>query len=117
MTTPHGSSRLPDLDPEQASVLLARGNAVLLDVREPEEWTAGHAPQAVHLPLAQLSPGAVPDGEVVVAVCRSGNRSGKAADLLAAAGVPVHNLAGGMGAWSRAGLPVVTDDGEPGEIA
>lgn len=42
---------------------------------------------------------------------------GQAAALLAATGVPVHNLAHGMGAWARAGLPVVTDDGRPGEIA
>ena len=117
MTSTPRSDRLPDLDPEQAAALLDRGNAVLLDVREPAEWAAGHAPQAVHLPLAQVTPDAVPEGGTVVAVCRSGNRSGKAADLLAAAGIPVHNLAGGMGAWSRAGLPVVTDDGGPGEIA
>jgi rhodanese-related sulfurtransferase len=111
------SSRLPDLDPGQAAALLDRREAVLIDVREPGEWTAGHAPQAVHLPIAQVRPDAVPQGETVIAICRSGNRSGKAADLLAAAGVPVHNLAGGMGAWARAGLPVVTDDGAPGVVA
>jgi rhodanese-related sulfurtransferase len=111
------SSRLPDLDPGQAAALLDRRAAVLIDVREPAEWIAGHAPQAVHLPLAQLRPDAMSQGETVIAVCRSGNRSGKAAELLAAAGVPVHNLAGGMGAWARAGLPVVTDDGRTGEVA
>ena len=109
-------SRLPDLDPAESAALLERREAVLLDVREADEWTAGHAPQAVHLPLGQVTPEAVPQGTTVIAVCRSGNRSGKAADLLAAAGIPVHNLAGGMGAWARAGLPVVTDDGLPGEI-
>jgi rhodanese-related sulfurtransferase len=117
MTTTPRPGRLPDLDPAQAATLLEGGDAVLLDVREPAEWDAGHAPQAVHLPLARVSADAVPAGTTVVAVCRSGNRSGKAADLLAAAGVAVHNLAGGMGAWARAGLPVVTDDGSPGGVA
>jgi rhodanese-related sulfurtransferase len=117
MTDPSQPARLPDLDPAAAQDLLRRGAAVLLDVREPAEWAAGHAPQAEHLPLGRLSPGALPQGRPVVAVCRSGNRSGKAADALAAAGVPVHNLAGGMKAWALAGLPVVTDDGEPGTVA
>ena len=111
------SLRLPDLDPAQADDLLRRGAVRLVDVREPQEWTAGHAPWAEHLPLGQLAPDAVPRDRPVIAVCRSGNRSGKAADLLAAAGVPVHNLAGGMKAWAESGLPVVTDDGEPGTVA
>lgn len=109
--------RLPDIDPSQAAALLDRGEAVLLDVREPNEWAVGHAPQAKHLPLDQVRPDAVPGGRTVIVVCRSGRRSGQAADLLAAGGVPVHNLAGGMTAWARAGQPVVTDDGQPGAVA
>ena len=111
------TTRLADVDPSQAAELLERGEAVLLDVREPQEWAAGHAPQAKHLPLGLLTPEAVPQDRPVVAVCRSGNRSGKAADALAAAGVRVHNLAGGMKAWTQTGLPVVTDDGKPGTVA
>ena len=111
------SGRLPDLDPDRAAALLDRGHAVLLDVREPDEWTAGHASQAEHLPLAQVRPDAVPDRATLIAVCRSGRRSAAAADLLSAAGVPVHNLAGGMNAWAEAGLPVITDDGRRGTIA
>jgi rhodanese-related sulfurtransferase len=117
MTAASPTDRLPDVDPGRAAELLQRGEAVLLDVREPQEWVAGHAPQAAHLPLGLLTLEAVPRGRPVIAVCRSGNRSGKAADALAAAGVPVHNLAGGMKAWAAAGLPVVTDDGEPGTVA
>lgn len=109
--------RLPDLDPGRAAELVERDGAVLLDVREPDEWAAGHAPGAHHVPLGRLSPAALPAGRPVVAVCRSGNRSAKAADTLAAAGIPVHNLAGGMKAWAGAGLPVVTDDGTPGTVA
>ena len=117
MTEPSSTTRLPDLDPGQATELLERGEAVLLDVREPAEWAAGHAPQARHLPLGLLTPEAVPQDRPVIAVCRSGNRSGRAAETLAAAGRRVHNLAGGMKAWSRTGLPVVTDDGKPGTVA
>lgn len=109
--------RLADLDPHDAAALLDRGAAVLIDVREPEEWAAGHAPQAEHLPLGDLRPELVGDDRTVIAVCRSGGRSGKAADLLAEAGLPVHNLTGGMTAWARAGLPVITNDGGEGEIA
>jgi rhodanese-related sulfurtransferase len=111
------SARLSDVGPEQAVALLAGGDAVLLDVREPDEWAAGHAPQARHLPLGQVAADALTAGRTVIAVCRSGNRSGKAADLLGAAGVPVRNLRGGMKAWRDAGLPVVTDDGRPGSVA
>ena len=111
------TARLTDLDPRSALALLDRGQAVLVDVREPEEWSAGHAPRAEHRPLGGLDPAALDPALSVVAICRSGNRSGKAADLLAAAGVRVHNLAGGMKAWAAAGLPVVTDAGEPGTVA
>jgi rhodanese-related sulfurtransferase len=114
--TPH-PDRLADVDPQQAVAMLERGEATLLDVREPQEWSAGHAPQAEHLPLGELDAGAIQPGGPVIAVCRSGNRSGKAADLLAAAGVPVHNLAGGMKGWVQAGYPVVTDAGKPGTVA
>lgn len=117
MSSSPGTGRLPDLDPESAVALLEHGAAVLLDVREPGEWAAGHAPHAEHLPLGDLNRNTAPGGRTVITVCRSGNRSGKAADLLADGGVPVHNLAGGMAAWAAAGLPVITSDGNPGEVA
>jgi rhodanese-related sulfurtransferase len=117
MTEAYPTDRRPDVDPARAAELLERGEALLIDVREPQEWATGHAPQAEHLPLGLLTPEAVPQDRPVIAICRSGNRSGKAADALAAAGVRVHNLAGGMKAWAHAGLPVVTDGGELGTVA
>ena len=117
MTAASPTDRLPDVDPGQAAELLDRGEALLIDVREPHEWAAGHAPEAVHLPLGRLTPEGIAHDRPVIAVCRSGNRSGTAADALAARGVRVHNLAGGMKAWAHAGLPVVTDDGAPGTVA
>ncbi len=97
---------------------LARAGAVLLDVREPEEWSAGHAPGALHVPLGQLAArlGELPDATMVV-VCRSGARSAMAAQALIGTGRDARNLAGGMHAWAAAGLEVVTDAGTPGAVA
>ena len=71
--------------------------AVLVDVREGDERSAGYAPEAVHVPLAEVGDAVSRfDGLQVLAVCRSGGRSAKAAETLAAAGVDVRNVAGGM---------------------
>jgi rhodanese-related sulfurtransferase len=107
---------IAQVDPAQATRLIDDG-ALLLDVREPDEWSAGHAPEAVHVPLGRLDPGTLPHGRVVVAVCRSGNRSGTAARQLMAAGIDARNLAGGMKAWAADGHPVRRDDGQPGTVA
>lgn len=88
------------------------GPALLVDVREVDEWQAGHAPWAVHLPLsapAELPPEA--QGRPLVVVCRSGNRSRQAAELLVAHGVEAVDVIGGMVEWARAGLPVVDEGG------
>jgi len=112
-----GRSTIDEVTPEGALGLQAAGG-VLLDVREDDEWAAGHAPGAVHVPLAEVGDAASRfDGQQVLAVCRSGGRSAKAAELLATAGIDVRNVAGGMTSWAEAGLPVVRDDGSPGAIA
>jgi rhodanese-related sulfurtransferase len=102
----------------QASQQIENG-AVLIDVRDPGEWAAGHAPQALHVPLGRLLSGDTPetDGRPIITVCRSGSRSSQAAAALAARGLEVTNLSGGMNAWQRAGLPVVTNGGAPGRVA
>lgn len=98
---------------------LAEGGAVLLDVREPQEWQVGHAPRAWHIPLGQLSRRAaeLPERRVVVTVCRSGACSARAPAMLARDGREVSNLAGGMRAGARAGLPVVARGGGAGRVA
>ncbi len=108
--------QVPEIDAAEAHTLVERGGALLLDVREDDEWGAGHAPRATHTVLSQLDPAAVSTALPVVAICRSGKRSGLAAQALAAAGHDVHNLTGGMQAWSAAGLPVVRDDGTAGQV-
>ena len=102
----------------QAAQLVESG-AVLLDVREPHEWQAGHAPKARHIPLGELNRRAneLPPRRPIVTVCRSGARSARAAALLARQGRQVSNLAGGMHAWSRTGLPIVAKGGGPGRVA
>jgi rhodanese-related sulfurtransferase len=92
--------------------------AVLLDVREPDEWEAGHAPGARHVPLGRLPDhmGELARHEPLVVVCRSGHRSALATEWLAGAGFDAANLVGGMQAWAGAGRPVVTDDGGPGRV-
>jgi rhodanese-related sulfurtransferase len=101
----------------EAQRALAQG-AVLLDVREPDEWRAGHIHGARHIPLGQLSQRAreLPLGRPVITVCRSGARSARAAGLLAGQGVAVSNLAGGLRAWQQAGLPVAGKGGRPGVV-
>jgi rhodanese-related sulfurtransferase len=98
---------------------LADAGAILLDVREPHEWQAGHAPKARHIPLAQLTRRVdeLPANRPIVTVCRSGSRSARAAAMLGNTGREVSNLAGGMHAWSRTGLPIVAQGGGPGRVA
>ena len=95
------------------------GPAVLLDVREPQEWQAGHAPQAEHIPLGQLESrlAELPRDRQIICVCRSGRRSALAAQQLVAHGYQAVNLTGGMTAWNGAGLPVATGKGRgPGRV-
>jgi rhodanese-related sulfurtransferase len=102
----------------QDAVERVESGALLLDVRELDEWTAGHAPGAKHLPLGELGARVeeLPKDRPIVAVCRVGGRSGKATEALVNAGYDVVNLAGGMRAWDAAGQPVVTDDGTTGSV-
>jgi rhodanese-related sulfurtransferase len=92
-----------------------RAGAVLVDVREDDEWQAGHAAGALHLPLSQIAlrVGEIPPAPTpLVVVCRVGARSQMLAEALVARGrADVANLAGGMEAWAAAGLPLEPADG------
>jgi rhodanese-related sulfurtransferase len=95
--------------------------AVLLDVRENDEWAAGHAPTAVHVPIGQVVArldeiaAALPDRPVRV-VCRSGGRSAQVTAYLRQAGWDAVNIDGGMQAWAAAGRPMVTDSNAPPRV-
>lgn len=85
---------------------------VVVDVRESVEWEAGRIPGALHIPLGDL-PSRLDDlpEQDLLMVCRSGNRSDRAARWLAVNGFDAVNLAGGLLAWATAGLPLTADDG------
>jgi rhodanese-related sulfurtransferase len=105
-----------DVTPAATAELLACGVVTVIDVREDKEWTAGHIKGTVHIPLGTLDPARIDASRPIIAVCRSGNRSGKAADTLRAAGLTVHNMTGGMNSWAQAGLPVHAADGTTGSV-
>ena len=92
--------------------------AILLDVREPHEWAAGHAQGARHIPLWLLDQRQreLPAGRPIITVCRTGGRSARAAALLAGQGRQVANLRGGMRAWAASDQPVVAKGGRPGTV-
>ncbi len=88
-------------------------DAWLLDVREDDEWAAGHVPGATHVPLGQLGArtAEVPQDHQIYVICRSGIRSARAAQALNGAGWQAVNVAGGMQDWAAAGRPMMTDSG------
>jgi rhodanese-related sulfurtransferase len=88
--------------------------AYLLDVREDDEWAAGRAPDAAHIPMSEL-PGRldeVPMDRQVVVACRVGARSAQVAAWLNVNGYDAVNLEGGMVAWQAAGRPIVGDSAD-----
>jgi rhodanese-related sulfurtransferase len=105
---------------ETAKGLAARaGDVQIVDVREPDEWVAGHIDGSLHIPLNTLLAGgssALDASRPAVVVCRSGARSELATLMLQARGFEAANLVGGLEAWMREGLPLATDAGTPGRV-
>lgn len=93
----------------ELEAMLRAGRALVVDVREPDEFAAGHIPGALSMPLSSFQPSRLPhpEGKVLVLNCLGGKRSAMALDKcgVAQAAVDTH-LAGGFGAWQSAGLPV-----------
>lgn len=98
-----------DLPVATVAAMVERGQALVVDVREPHEFAAGHIPGAINLPLSAFSPDQLPQpvDRSLVLNCAAGGRSGRAlAACEAARAVVAGHLAGGMGAWKAAGLPL-----------
>lgn len=93
---------LPEVDPR------AIGDDLLLDVREDDEWSTGHAPGAVHIPLHDLPArlGELPADRPLAVVCRMGARSAQATAFLLQHRFAARNVTGGMLAWQQLGLPL-----------
>jgi rhodanese-related sulfurtransferase len=85
---------------------------VLLDVREQDEWDAGHAPGALHIPMGDLPArlADLPADSALHVVCRGGGRSARATAYLNANGWDAHNVDGGMKAWHAAGRAMESAD-------
>lgn len=106
------------VDARTADELLRARDAVLVDVREPSEWSAGHVAGAIHIPLGRLDGRlhTLPKNRRIVVTCRSGHRSRAATKLLRTQGFDAVNLSGGMTAWHRAGLPLQGKGGRRGRV-
>jgi len=111
----HGK-RVPEVNAVDAES--GQAGHVLLDVRNADEWEAGHAPGARWVPLRELESVRfqLPMNRRIVCVCRSGARSARAAETLIGWGFDAVNMVGGMRAWVESGYAVVRDDGSPGAV-
>jgi rhodanese-related sulfurtransferase len=117
MTSPQ-PPEVTHLDPSEAKQRVDAG-AMLLDVRNPDEWEAGHAEGATWIPMNQLveRQGELPTDRDIVVMCKVGSRSSRVAEALVNAGYDAANVAGGAEAWRAAGFAIVTADGQPGAVA
>lgn len=102
-------SKVKEVDPAETKRRLDVQSALIVDVREHDEWREGHIPGAEHVPLGQIHARSseILKAPEVVFVCRSGGRSASAANALTKAGhANAYSMAGGMIAWTRQNLPV-----------
>ncbi|WP_233498589.1 rhodanese-like domain-containing protein [Blastococcus sp. TF02A-26] len=90
-------------------------DAVVLDVREDDEWVHGHVEGATHIPMGQVPArlDEVPEADLLYVVCRGGGRSARVVGWLNQNGFDAVNVAGGMGDWEAIGRPMVSETGQP----
>jgi rhodanese-related sulfurtransferase len=104
------------IDPASAASWLARGEAVLIDVREPSEYSSEHIAEATLMPLSRFDPAqaVAPAGKKLILQCKGGTRARQAGERLVAAGrQEVWTIEGGLDGWKKAGLPTVRSAGGP----
>ncbi len=106
-------SALPSVDVDTVP-----SDGFLLDVRETDEWSVGHAPTAVHIPMSEMTArvAEVPTDRRVHVVCKAGGRSAQVTQYLIAQGMDAVNVDGGMLAWNRAQLPMVSETDAPAGV-
>ncbi len=100
------------LEPTEVLAKLNDGTAYIIDVREPHEYSEMHIAGVTPMPMSQFDPSAVspPENKTLIFQCRSGQRCGMASEQLIDAGYEgeIYRMAGGLLAWTAAGLPVET---------
>lgn len=99
----------PSIDVATAYSVRENPNVFMIDVREPDEYAAGHIPGITLIPMGEVAErlSEIPTDKEVIVTCRSGNRSGQIVDFLRSQGFTnVHNMEGGIVAWEEAGYPV-----------
>lgn len=108
--------QIPSVSVDAVPAHLPEG-LIVLDVREPDEWDAGHIEGSVHIPLMELPQrlDEVPSGQLLV-VCKVGGRSAQAVGYLVQRGIDAVNLDGGMVEWASAGRPMVADSERPPQV-
>lgn len=102
-----------EITPEKAFEEITSGRAIGIDVRESDEWKAGHASQVLWNPKSEFNPSDMPKDRPVILICRSGVRSGQIALEFASHNNAIYNMAGGMKAWREAGLPMESENANP----
>ena len=104
---------MKEMSVTQLKAALEAGDAVLIDVRELDEWSAGHIAQAIHNPMSSFDLGAIPTSGEILFICRSGNRSGQVGNFVEQHDVSAVNIIGGMKAWASAGFEMESALGIP----
>ena len=102
-----------EISPQDAYAQILSGAAYGVDVREQNEWIAGHAEGVAWNPLTNFDPTVLPSDCPIIFICRSGNRSEQVTEFLAQSRNDVFNMVGGMKAWSAAGLKLIGETDEP----
>ncbi|WP_422394995.1 rhodanese-like domain-containing protein [Nocardia vulneris] len=122
MTSPHVPSVPVDALPSEfdraAPTTPDPTRAILLDVREEDEWQLGHAPGAIHIPMVDV-PARVDELEFDVdlyVICRQGGRSLQVVEYLTHIGFEAIQVRGGMVAWQQAGRPLIADGDHQAKI-
>jgi rhodanese-related sulfurtransferase len=106
------------LSPKRVAELAESAEAELIDVRRDYEWDAGRIAGARHIEVNDLTAQAdsIQRDRPIVFVCRSGNRSGMAADAFRQAGYDARNMEGGLLAWVESGLPLEPEGAEVAQV-
>ena len=103
---------ITDISPETAQRWVADGEALLIDVREPNEVAMARMAEAIHMPMSAFDPALIPtdSGKKIIFVCAMGMRSEQVRQYVLSQGLldAAYNLAGGLKAWHQAGLPLET---------